>query len=467
MEQVLVQLQVGGNAQYTAKTAMWQGKEFLVVPVVMMVEGVHSGSRGPIFHSATELEKSVPLWEGMPVTISHPQQNGQFVSANSEQIMQDWGAGHVRNAQMDGTKLKAEAWLDVQKLVAISPETLNAVKTGKVIEVSVGIFSAEDEVPGIWNNEQYTSSASDYQPDHLALLPEEIGACSISDGCGVRVNSGNKKEGGKNVEVNEKGTKAIQLNFGHVLMANAEGLRETIEKVRESLYKKDNQTAEYYLEEVYEAYAIFTKVSYEMEEPEKGYRKRTGEQLYKQTYTLNEDGTISWTGQPTKVVRKVNYLDINKKEVNSMCEPCKKKVDALIANTNTHFNESDREWLEALTEDKLDKMIPKLVQTNSEPVPVSKEKALEVLGIEKEQYEKGLEIYNTRRQEVITSIMANTESGLWTNEVLATMKLDVLEKIEKSAVKKATVYVGAGAPAPTNGTVAPMPLPGIEFEQNK
>lgn len=468
MEKVLIHSQVSqGTQPYTPVNKTWEGREYIVVPVVMMVEGVHNGSRGPILHKADELEKSVPKWEGMPVTISHPQVAGNFVSANSEQILNDWGVGHVRNAAMDGTKLKAEAWLDVQKLLALSPETLAAVQSGQIIEVSVGVFSAEDEQPGIWNNEEYTSTSSNYIPDHLALLPGEVGACSVMDGCGVRVNKTAKKEGGENVDVNiEKVNRAIELNFGFIPMVNAEGLRETIEKVRESLYKKDSKTAEYYLEEVYADHAIYTKVDYVMEDENNGSRRRTGEYLYKQTYTIQEDGQVVWGGQPQKVVRKISYINVNE-EVSKMCEPCKEKVNALIANANTHYTESDRTWLEGLPEDKLDKMIPKVVTVNVDS-PVTTEKALEVLGIAKEQYEKGLEIYNNRRKEVITNIIANTEQGVWTEEVLNTMKLDVLEKLEKTATTKkaGTVYVGGGAGVSVGqATIAPMPLPGIEFEQ--
>src|SRR5690606_13771547 len=31
----------------------------------------------------------------------------------------------------------------------------------------------------------YHSVARDYKPDHIAILPDRIGACSIADGCGV------------------------------------------------------------------------------------------------------------------------------------------------------------------------------------------------------------------------------------------------------------------------------------------
>ena len=155
MEQVAIHAETQ-EAVYTPVTKYWEGNEYIVVPVVMMVEGVHNGSRGSVFHSANELAQSVPKWDGMPVTISHPQINGEFVSANSENVYASCGVGHVSNAYMDGTKLKAEAWLSVQKLLALSPETLAMVRSGKILEVSVGLFTEETNTTGVWNGETGT-----------------------------------------------------------------------------------------------------------------------------------------------------------------------------------------------------------------------------------------------------------------------------------------------------------------------
>ena len=40
---------------YTVREETYQGAKYLVVPVTMMVEGVHNGSMGPLFHSIAEL----------------------------------------------------------------------------------------------------------------------------------------------------------------------------------------------------------------------------------------------------------------------------------------------------------------------------------------------------------------------------------------------------------------------------
>ena len=46
---------------------------------------------------------------------------------------------------------------------------------------------------GNYMGKSYTYIAKNYRPDHLAVLPDNSGACSISDGCGVLVNQRNGK----------------------------------------------------------------------------------------------------------------------------------------------------------------------------------------------------------------------------------------------------------------------------------
>ena len=38
---------------------------------------------------------------------------------------------------------------------------------------------------GDWNGKAYVGIARNYRPDHLAILPDMKGACSIADGAGL------------------------------------------------------------------------------------------------------------------------------------------------------------------------------------------------------------------------------------------------------------------------------------------
>lgn len=174
---------------YQVRKVTSEGREYLVVPVTMMVEGVHSGSSGPVLHYREELEKSIPEWEGRPVTVNHPIAEGVYVSASDSRVIEKYIVGMVKRVRIDNNMLKGEAWLDVQKLAALSPLALQEIQLNKTIEVSIGVFAEEELEAGVFNNEEYNKIARNLTPDHLALLPEGIGACSITDGCGIRVNS--------------------------------------------------------------------------------------------------------------------------------------------------------------------------------------------------------------------------------------------------------------------------------------
>ena len=52
------------------------GRDYLVVPTVILTEGVHSGSNGPLFYPGSELAPSAPAWNGMPVLVYHAMVNG-------------------------------------------------------------------------------------------------------------------------------------------------------------------------------------------------------------------------------------------------------------------------------------------------------------------------------------------------------------------------------------------------------
>lgn len=188
---------LSANANYTIREELLQGRTHMVVPIIMMVTGVHRGSHGPILHLAEELGKFPGCWDGIPVSIQHPQEDGMHVSANQPHILDEFVVGRVFNTMMDGQKLRAEAWLDPVVLKNISPEAMEYIMEGKPLEVSVGVFTDEDMQPGEWNGEKYEAVARNHRPDHLALLPGAVGACSWSDGCGVRTH----QEGAKNMTI--------------------------------------------------------------------------------------------------------------------------------------------------------------------------------------------------------------------------------------------------------------------------
>jgi hypothetical protein len=171
------------------KRKTFNNSPHLVLPVVMLTEGVHNGSDGPLYYPPDELLNSAHLWDGKPVLVNHPTNGGMPISANNPRVWEGQVLGQVWNSRFDGKKLVAEIWLHEERTRKIAPELLKLISLGANIDVSTGLFTNDERTPGIWNGEKYTAVARRHVPDHLAILPTSRGACSWADGCGIRSNS--------------------------------------------------------------------------------------------------------------------------------------------------------------------------------------------------------------------------------------------------------------------------------------
>jgi hypothetical protein len=159
---------VGGNWQTTA---------------VLMVEGVHAGSFGPLYWAPHVLAAAAPLWNNVPLTLEHPMLDGRNVGINhSPAIRGRYEIGKVLNGRYDPAKKGIRADLQVPQ----NHPKWDLVKNLR--EISVGIFSTEQYGIGEWNGEGYLACALSQVPDHCAILTG-TGACAVADGCGVGVNS--------------------------------------------------------------------------------------------------------------------------------------------------------------------------------------------------------------------------------------------------------------------------------------
>lgn len=173
------------NFSAQPRRTTYEGKPYLVVPVIMLREAVVNGA-------FVAREQLIPAsWNGVPVTIGHPQDDAksEFVSANDPIALQKFGIGRIFNAHMDGDKLRAEAWIDIERANNIRPNLVSSLELGENMDVSTGYFALAHMVGGSYGGKEYDRMHSDLKPDHLALLPDESGACSWSDGCGVRANT--------------------------------------------------------------------------------------------------------------------------------------------------------------------------------------------------------------------------------------------------------------------------------------
>ncbi len=174
------------------RRAMHEGREFLVASATLIVPGVLNGSKGPGYYPPEEVDLNSSAWNHVPIVVYHPTDpvSGAHVSANSPGVLERQGIGELRQCKYDG-KLRAETWFDVEKTRRVDPRILNSLRAGKQVELSTGLFTDSEPAPlgSHHNGRPYTWIARNHQPDHLAVLPDQVGACSIRDGCGILVNA--------------------------------------------------------------------------------------------------------------------------------------------------------------------------------------------------------------------------------------------------------------------------------------
>lgn len=174
-------------ADEVTRRVQYEGRDTLVVPVIMArADVVMNGTLVPFEEFFPE------AWNGVPVTVGHPETASGSTTANDPQIMTDWAVGRIYNSHVNDGALKAEAWIDVVRAENLSPGLIANLEAGNPMDVSTGYFSKDVQVRGQTNNGQHYSTISrNLDPDHLALLPGAVGACSWEDGCGVRTNQEN------------------------------------------------------------------------------------------------------------------------------------------------------------------------------------------------------------------------------------------------------------------------------------
>lgn len=187
-----VQLATNATAG-TVQEVTRKGKRYLVAPTVALKAGVLNGE----FVPADEVAKYVDAWNGRPVPLGHPKQDGQAISANSMDLWDETPA-MFWNAHADGDALKGEIWVDIAKASEVggqATQLLQRLRNNEAIDVSTGYFRDLTETPGTHDGKAYSGIARNLRPDHIAILLNETGACSWADGCGVpRINEAKATE---------------------------------------------------------------------------------------------------------------------------------------------------------------------------------------------------------------------------------------------------------------------------------
>ena len=313
------------------------GEEHIVAPASLIVPGVLDGSDGPLYYPADEIAKNPLDWNHIPVVVYHPTVNGVRVSAREPGILENQGVGYVFNSKADDS-LTAEAWFNVRRTLRVDSRVVESLEAGDPIELSTGLFLSKTPAPdgAVFNTKTgeakpYTFITGNYKPDHLAVLPDKVGACSIKDGCGILVNA---------------------LSHGDL----AEALRTKL-KARFPA-SSSNVVDDFWIVDIFDKYLVYER---------NGKYYRLG---FKQS---KANGVSLDSGSPDVVVQETKYVISNQKEPSNMAklsdDERKGLVDGLIGNCEC-WVEDDRAILNEMPDLKL-KQLTEHVEKSAEATAVA------------------------------------------------------------------------------------------------
>lgn len=351
------------NVRNGVRRERFDGRDHLVVPVVALREGVLNGFYVP----RDEIRRSAAAWNGVPLPVHHPMQNGRPVTANSPQQLEQRNLGRLFNVRAEGDKLKGEMYVDIPRAEQLGHSNIvQTLEQGGQLEVSTAYFSEDDFVQGNHSGRQYQAISRNLRPDHLALLPNETGACSWEDGCGApRTHQANGEEDMTQEETatlngNEAGAESAQdeNKVGFVqkvlhalgLKGNQDGpgYEQIVDTIRMTVDSWDSEFAIHFLVEVFDDSFVYRKRD----------RQTNQSRLLRRGYTVDENGSITISDEePQEVSQEISYVTIaNNVEAHSMSK--EQMVDKLIANEATQFAKEDRDTLMAMDECTLKRLEP-------------------------------------------------------------------------------------------------------------
>ncbi len=469
------------------RTAEFRGQEHTVIPTIALVEGVlwPANAPSPELALAEEFGRFPDGWNGRPVVFDHPRVDGEAVSANSTEVLEDNSFGQLFNTVLEGNKLKTEIWINAEQVKDL-PEKAQAVvqdlMNGEVVEVSTGLFTMSEPQEGDFDGEHFEAIWRNIVPDHLAVLPPGVkGACSIEDGCGAPRSNTSTTE--ILVFENASGTsfdpvmRAARLNANDCacdeeaqkgifqklldMAGGAFGFTSNDEHLSDSdMRAAINAALDKAESEFFFILAVFPDTGEVVFE-----RGFTGS-LFRREFSIGSDGTVSLGSDvtPVRPVTQFVPVEIDTGEPTDNSESTiqenamnkEELVSALIANAASQFTDDDRDWLMTLEEPQLSRMAPvvsedvfpevqpkvvegPVVEPMVEPVvevvddPVTTEDYIAAAPEEvKEVLNEGIKMHRARKDQIVTALVANARNK-FSKEDLEAKSLTELESIASLA----------------------------------
>jgi len=177
------------------ETRIYNNSEHIVVPIKAAKEMVMNRIKYP----AKVLEDTAPDWSGHPVTLNHPMRVSNTgeklpLDIKAPEVLDKFKIGRIFNSRWDKDFLKADLWVDINKTESVGASNIiESLRNNETLEVSTGGLGFLIKEEGVFNSKKYEKVLVNIKPEHIAILTNEEGACSLKDGCGCGVAVNNCK----------------------------------------------------------------------------------------------------------------------------------------------------------------------------------------------------------------------------------------------------------------------------------
>lgn len=276
------------NLTPTFRMETLNARQYMAIPTIMLTQGVHNGSEGPLLYLNEEMSRFPVTWNHKPVVIYHPTLNGDGISACDPDVVEKQSVGLLFKSGFD-SKLKTEVWADEEKLKTLSLNVYQRIQKGEPVEVSTGLFHQIEKKSGEFEGQPYVGIVRNIQPDHLAILPDQIGACSIAKGAGLLMNSAGKEVSYSDVRQQIQGLLMPDPNSGTYM----------------------------YVADIFPKFAVYEK----------------GNGVFKIGYKISKEGVVSLSGEPEEVRLVRTYVTANNLILEHRGLPFPEK-ETTISSTN-------------------------------------------------------------------------------------------------------------------------------------
>lgn len=460
-----------------------EGREHIVVPMVILTEGVHNGSSGPIYYAPEELSKTPVAWDHKPIVVYHPEQNGEGITACQPSVINNQKVGIMLNTRFEGKRLRSEAWIEKWRADLVDPRIMAAITSNQMMEVSTGVFIDTEKVDGKWKTEDYVGIARNFRPDHLALLPDQVGACSIKDGAGLLRNTSTTPELGVGMAMSPIAKRRARMSAKKMMKTSVVYNELSFDDIRQDLCNalvqkypvpgNANTLYSYpYIEDVYSNFFVYS---------------RDGK-LFRLGYTSDDTGIKLGSETPVEVYEVTEYRTVadaapigNQDQSKTKDEQMNKKevVDGIIT-ANKGWSEKDRPTLMAMNDEQLvlvtntvapkeekktEPVVTNVVTapvTNTAPVipavpakPLTLEEYVAAApGPVQEVLRNSIQLHAEEKEKLIGVITANA-NNIFTKEQLNNRPLGELRALARlaagpTAVSRQADYSGQGPVTTTN-----------------